>query len=162
MVATPAFARRESSNADAEELISSVHEVIRSVLRRTHPALEAEGISMGQFWALHLVSSLRSASVSTVARHLSVSAPTVCANVDSLEAAGLVTRHRSERDRRAVDLILTAKGRKVEARIWSRMGEVMSEATQELPAEDVRAAVRVFREVNQRLESPEVTSAEGS
>jgi len=162
MVATPALVRRESSTADAEELISSVHEVIRSVLRRTHPALEAEGISMGQFWALHLVSSLRSASVSTVARHLSVSAPTVCANVDQLEAAGLVTRHRSERDRRAVDLTLTAKGRKVESRIWNRMGEVMVEASRELPAEDVRAAVRVFREVGQRLESPEAMSVEGS
>jgi DNA-binding MarR family transcriptional regulator len=162
MVATPALARRESSTADAEELIASVHEVIRTVLRRTHPALEAEGISMGQFWALHLVSSLRSASVSTVARHLSVSAPTVCANVDQLEAAGLVTRRRSERDRRAVDLMLTAKGRKVESRIWSRMGEVMVEATRELPAADVRAAVRVFREVSQRLESPEPVSPEAA
>ena len=160
MVASPALARRESSPADTEELIASVHEVIRTVLRRTHPALEAEGISMGQFWALHLVSSLRSASVSTVARHLAVSAPTVCANVDQLESAGLVTRHRSERDRRAVVLALTPKGRRVESRVWSRMGEVMAEATRELPPEDVAAAVRLFRELSHRLESAEPAAGE--
>lgn len=155
MVATAALIRRSASD-DADELVASVHEVMRSVLHRTHPTLEAEGISMGQFWALHLVSSLRSASVSSVARHLSVSAPTVCANVDQLVAAGLVTRHRSERDRRAVELSLTPKGRKVEARVWGRIGRVMTEAAGQLPREDVATAVRVFRELNRRLDPAEL------
>lgn len=152
MVASAALSRREVSAVDADELVNSVHEVMRSVLHRAHPALEAEGISMGQFWALHLVSSLGSASVSTVARHLSVSAPTICAKVDDLEAAGLVHRHRSERDRRAVELTLTAKGRKVESRIWSRIGRLMAAAAVDLPPDDLATAVRVFRELNQRLD----------
>src|SRR5208282_2414745 len=126
-----------------------------------HPVLEAEGISMGQFWALHLVSSLRAASVSTVARHLSVSAPTVCASVDSLEAAGLVTRHRSERDHRAVELSLTGKGRKVEARVWSRIGRLMGEAAEGLSPEDVTTAVRVFQAMNLRLD-PSAPSPRGA
>jgi DNA-binding MarR family transcriptional regulator len=162
MVATAALAEEGPSSRDAEELIVSVHEVIRTVLRRLHPALEAEGVSMGQFWALHLVSSLRSASLSRVARHLNVSAPTVCANIDQLEAAGLVTRHRSQRDRRAVDLSLTPKGRRVETRIWARMGDVMAEATRGLPPEDVAAAVRVFRELTNRLEPHDANSAEAA
>jgi DNA-binding MarR family transcriptional regulator len=126
-----------------------------SVLRRAHSALEAEGISMGQFWALHLVSSLGAASVSTVARHLSVSAPTVCGKVDQLEAAGLVIRHRSERDRRTVELSLTPKGRKVEARLWERIGTMVGSAAEELRPEDVATAVRVFRELSRRLDAPE-------
>ena len=162
MVATAAVVPREGSYPEAEQLVASVHEVMRSVLHRVHPALEAEGISMGQFWALHLVSSLRAASVSTVARHLSVSAPTVCANVDQLEAAGLVIRHRSERDRRAVDLSLTPKGRKVESRVWARIARVMADAAEELPPEDVATAVRVFRELNLRLDAGASLSREGS
>jgi len=162
MVATAALARRGPSPLDAEELVASVHEVMRSVLHRMHPALEAEEISAGQFWALHLISTLRSASVSTVARHLSVSAPTVCANVDQLEAAGLVTRHRSDRDRRAVDLSLTAKGRKVESRVWGRIGELIAEVAEELPPEDVATAVRVFREMNRRLDASGAFRREGS
>ena len=152
MVATAALSRRAVSAPDAEQLVASVHEVMRSVLHRVHPTLEAEGISMGQFWALHLVSSLRTASVSTVARHLSVSAPTVCASVDQLEAAGLVVRERSARDRRAVELSLTAKGHRVESRVWSRVGQLMAEAARGLPPADVATAVRVFQELNRRLD----------
>jgi DNA-binding MarR family transcriptional regulator len=132
--------------------VAGVHDAMGSVLHRIHPVLEAERISLGQFWALHLVSGLRSASVSTVARHLFVSAPTVCANVDQLEAAGLLTRHRSERDHRTVELSLTPKGRKVESRVWSRIGQLMAEAAQDLPPEDVATALRVFVELNRRLD----------
>jgi MarR family transcriptional regulator, organic hydroperoxide resistance regulator len=154
MVATALLARREPSSP-SDELVGSVHEVFRAVLRRAHPTLEAEGISMGQFWALHLVSSLRSASLSTVARHLSVSAPTVCSKVDQLEAAGLILRHRSQRDHRTVELSLTPKGRRVEARIWSRIGRTMAEAIEEMPRGDVATAVRVFRELSVRLDGLE-------
>jgi DNA-binding MarR family transcriptional regulator len=152
MVSAASLIRVDATTPDADELVSSVHAVMQSVLHQLHPALEAERISMGQFWAMHLVSSLRSASVSTVARHLSVSAPTVCANIDQLEAAGLVARHRSERDRRAVDLTLTPKGRKVESRMWARIGQLMADAAADLPPEDVATAVRVFHEMNRRLE----------
>ena len=152
MVATSLLARRESPGTDPDELVASVHEAMRSVLHRLHPTLEAEGISMGQFWALHLVSSLRSPSLSTVARHLSVSAPAACVNVDQLEAAGLVSRQRSARDRRTVELSLTPKGKRVESRVWVRIGTVMADAAADLPPEDVATAVRVFREVNRRLE----------
>jgi len=162
MVATVALSSKERSPGDAQQLVNSVHDVMKSVLHRVHPTLEAEGISMGQFWALHLVSSLGSASVTTVARHLSVSAPSVCANVDQLEAAGLVSRQRSERDRREVDLTLTSKGRKVESRVWARIGRVMAEASEDLTSEDVAAAVRVFRELKHRLDAPGASLAEGS
>ncbi|HXY12749.1 MAG TPA: MarR family transcriptional regulator [Thermoplasmata archaeon] len=157
MVASSALASTETRPENAEMLVTSVHEVLRSVLRRVHPTLDAEGISMGQFWALHLVSSLGSTSVSAVARHLSLSAPTVCANIDQLEAARLVARHRSQRDRRAVELTLTPKGRRVEARVWARIGEVMTEAIAEagLPPNDIATTVRVFRELDRQLQTGE-------
>jgi MarR family transcriptional regulator, organic hydroperoxide resistance regulator len=152
MVAATVLASREASRIDPDELVNEVHEVMRSLSHLLHPALEAEGISKGEFWALHLVSSLESASVSTVARHLAVSAPTVCASVDQLEATGLVTRHRSKRDRREVVLSLTPKGHKVESRIWAQIGRLVGEAAVGLPAEDLATATRVFRELHRRLD----------
>jgi MarR family transcriptional regulator, organic hydroperoxide resistance regulator len=153
MVGASVLVDRETRPRPAEELVESVHDVMRSVLHRIHPTLDEEGISMGQFWALHLVSSFGSTSVSAVARHLNVSAPTVCGNIDQLEAAGLVARHRSERDRRAVELTLTPKGRKVESRVWARIGRVMADAAGELPPDDVTTAHRVFRALSRRLDS---------
>ena len=152
MVAALTRTTKEFPAAGPQQLVNNVHELMRSVVHHLQPTLESEGISTGQFWAMHVVSSLQSASVSTVARHLALSAPTVCVNVDQLEAAGLVHRHRSERDHRAVDLSLTAKGRRVEARIWSRIGALMAEAAAGLPPEDITTAIRVFQEVNRRLD----------
>jgi MarR family transcriptional regulator, organic hydroperoxide resistance regulator len=152
MVAAAVVEPRERAGLGPDELVNSVHEMMRSVVHHLQPALAHEGISTGQFWALHLVSSLESASVSTVARHLAVSAPTVCSNIDLLEAGGLVGRHRSDKDRRSVELTLTPKGRRVEARIWGQIGRLMNETAKGLPPEDIATAVRVFRELHRRLE----------
>jgi DNA-binding MarR family transcriptional regulator len=150
MVAAAVTVRR--SEASAEELLGSVKATMQSMIRRAHPALEAEGVSMGQFWALHFVSSLGGARISAVARYLAVTSPTVCAKVDDLESAGLVVRRRSERDHRVVELTLTPKGRKVEARLWEQIGALFGSAAAGLAPEDVAAATRVFRELRARLE----------
>ena len=152
MVGASLVAERRPATPDVEPLVDFVHEVIRSSLRRVHPTIAEEGITMGQFWALHTVSTLESASLSTVARYLGLTAPTVCANVDQLEAAGLVRRHRSERDRRAVELSLTPRGRKVESRVWREIAEMMADAARGLPKEDLAAAVRTFRAIARGLE----------
>jgi DNA-binding MarR family transcriptional regulator len=162
MVAMAPVVERASPSNDVVQLVDLVHEVVRSSLHHLHPTLAKEGITMGQFWAIHTVSSLEAASVSTVARYLGVSAPTVCANLDQLEAAGLVRRHRSERDRRAVELSLTARGRKVEARVWEEVTQVMSKAARGSPPADLAAAVRVFRELERRLEPTGTAHREGS
>jgi DNA-binding MarR family transcriptional regulator len=154
MQTTAHSARPRSSPADPEELVSSVHEVMGSVLRRMTPTLEDEGITMGQFWALHLVSSLGRTSLTAVARHLSVAPPTVCAKVDDLVRAGLVARHRSEKDRRTVELFLTPAGRRAEARVWRAVAQVMASVTEDMPASDVATATRVFREIRTRLDAP--------
>ncbi|HYA70693.1 MAG TPA: MarR family transcriptional regulator [Thermoplasmata archaeon] len=138
---------------EVASLIDLVHDVLQGSLRQVHPTLAKEGITMGQFWAIHTVSSLEAASLSTVARYLGVSSPSACANIDQLEAAGLVRRRRSEQDRRTVELSLTPQGRKVETRVWREIGRVMAEAGRGLDPNDLAAAVRVFREIAHELES---------
>ena len=154
-------APRSSGPPEVVRLVDLVHEVLGASLRQVQPTLVREGITMGQFWALHTVSSLEAASLGTVARYLGVSPPSVCANIDQLEEAGLVRRHRSERDRREVELSLTPRGRKVESRVWAQIARQMTDAARDLPTEDLAAAVRVFEEVGRRLESGRPTLPEG-
>ena len=146
---------------EVPRLIDLVHQVLQGSLRRLHPTLAKEGITMGQFWAIRTVSSLRTASLSTAARYLGLSSPALCSSVDQLEKAGLVRRQRSARDRRKVELSLTPRGRQVQARVWREIARVMGEAGQGLDAEDVASAVRVFREVARRLESDVSNHREG-
>ncbi|HTW40661.1 MAG TPA: MarR family winged helix-turn-helix transcriptional regulator [Thermoplasmata archaeon] len=158
----PTAARRSADSVSATEIVESVHVVMKTVLHHAAPSLEAAGCSMGQFWTLHLVSSLDNPSVSSVSRHLAISAPSVSANLDLLEKAGLVVRQRSAKDRRAVIVALTPKGRKVETRLWGEIARIMAQASAEVPAEDLATAARVFRSILQQLESwpapPEVAA----
>jgi len=151
----------DPASTGVPELVDLVHEVLQGSLRQLHPTLAKEGITMGQFWAIRTVSSLRTASLSTAARYLGLSSPALCSSVDQLEKAGLVRRQRSARDRRKVELSLTPRGRQVQTRVWREIARVMGEAGQGLDAEDVAAAVRVFREVARRLESDVPNRREG-
>jgi MarR family transcriptional regulator, organic hydroperoxide resistance regulator len=160
MVTASRDAYKEPLSSNADELARSIHDSILSVVHQIHLAVEAEHISKGQFLAMHVMSGLEAASVSTVARNLAVKAPTMCVTVDQLEAAGLVTRHRSARDHRTVEVSLTPKGRKIEARVWARIEGRISEAADGLPPADVAATVRVFRELNRRLDSNQDTRGE--
>jgi len=152
MIAAVPKAEAPRASADVAELIDLVHEVFQGSLRRLHPTLAKERITMGQFWAIHSVSSLEGASLSSVARYLGVASPTVCANIDQLEQAGLVKRQRSEKDRRNVEITLTPRGRKVEHRVWRAIAQVMSEAGRDVSESDLAASIRVFREVAGQLD----------
>jgi DNA-binding MarR family transcriptional regulator len=161
MVATASVNRRGPSLADVDELIACVHDVTKSVLHRVHPALESEGITMAQFSTLHLISIHHPATVSSVARHLSTAAPNVSVDVGRLVAADLVTQHHSQRDRRTVELSLTPEGRKVDARVWEQIGQLVAHAARDLPRERVTMAIQVLRELNQRLGPSGVPNGDG-
>ncbi len=104
---------------------------------------------MGQFWALHLVSSLgiglpehgRPAPLGLGPDGLRQGRPPRGRRAGRPAAA-------PQRDRRAVELTLTPEGPPGRG---SRSGvgsaEIMAEAARDLAAEDVATAVRVFREL---------------
>lgn len=145
--------RTAETSSEASELAKSVHGMIRVMLRHLQPIVEAEGVSKGQFWAMHVLSGRESASVNDIAQHLSVSPPTMSVTIDQLEAVGLVTRERSSSDRRTVAVSLTPKGRKVEAKVWARIERQISEAVKDLPRSDVATTAHVIQELSRLLES---------
>jgi DNA-binding MarR family transcriptional regulator len=156
-VPTPLAAAREPELVLAE----SIHGLMRGVLHRVQPSLEAEGLSMGRFWLLHLVSSLPEASLTTVARHLAVSSPTACATLDGLVRSGLVHRRRSQRDRRVVELVPTAEGRRIEAVVWGAIGGALQEATESLSSREVAIAARTLAAIAAHFEAGPAGAAHG-
>lgn len=133
-------------------LVDLLHEIFRTTLVRVQPALAEEGITIGQFWALHTLSEVESPTLGTVARHLGISAPTACTNFDLLEMSDLVRRTRSAKDRRTVELSLTPRGRRVESRIWREIARLMTSAAGRIPESELRGAVRVLRDVTEGLQ----------
>ena len=148
---TPSTPILEAEPAPNLALVDVVHDLFSATFLRVQPTLAEEGITKVQFWALHTISKLGAAPLGTVARYLGVSPPTVCTNIDMLEAEGLVRRARTEKDHRTVELSLTPRGRRVEARIRRDIARLMSEAVVGIPERDLLVAVRVFRAITEGL-----------
>jgi DNA-binding MarR family transcriptional regulator len=78
--------------------------------RRLRRELAPLGITGGQAALLWAIRSNPGMGLQGLAELEGVSAPAMSAHVDRLEAAGLVTRRRSDRDRRRVELEVTEAG----------------------------------------------------
>jgi DNA-binding MarR family transcriptional regulator len=98
-----------------------------------------------------------SATVSTIARELSVKLPTASEVIRTLEQKRLVRRRRTEVDNRVVTVHLTAKGAKA-SRVVNGWPEILSAVTQHLSAQEqvglLTALVKLIRALQLQGEIP--------
>jgi len=87
-----------------------------------------EGMSFGQMVLLRVLVQKGKASPKELAEALSVTTGNVTGLLDKLEAAGLVTRTRSAKDRRVVHIELTAKARQRFRKVQRAAVDMLSEA----------------------------------
>jgi DNA-binding MarR family transcriptional regulator len=105
-----------STHEMAEELRPALLRLARNLRRET----EALGVTSHQVTLLWLVRSRPGLSLRELAAEEGISAPSLSAHVDRLEAAGLLRRVRSTDDRRRVGLELTREGQSLLKRVRAR------------------------------------------
>jgi len=98
------------------EIASATLKAVRRILRATETGRRgiaaATGLTPSQLLLLREISMHPGATPGVIAAQLQFSQATITALVDRLEALALVTRARSERDRRQILLDLTDEGRR--------------------------------------------------
>jgi DNA-binding MarR family transcriptional regulator len=95
--------------------------------RRLRTVVDAE-LSLAQFQLLRMVGMTRARSIGAIANFLGVSAPAASKAVSKLVDRRLLRRREDPRDRRAIELTLTARGQELLARCeeaWNRELEVL-------------------------------------
>lgn len=93
-----------------DEIVSALRRIMRAIDLQSRRMVEACGLTGPQIIVLREASRMQRASISALARAVSLGQPTVSGIVDRLEGQGLVKRKRSTEDRRAVYVSVTAKG----------------------------------------------------
>ena len=99
--------------SDPVHVANGLRPTLLHLNRRLRKELGPLGITGGQASLLWAIRSKPGLGVRELAELEGVSPPAVTAYVDRLEAAGLVARTRSQRDRRRVELALTEEGVRV-------------------------------------------------
>ncbi|MCS6625392.1 MarR family transcriptional regulator [Roseibacterium beibuensis] len=91
-------------------LVRSVRRIAQSIDVRSREISRLTGLTLPQLLVLQSIRALGEVSTTTISRDVSMSAPTVVAVLDRLEAKGLIVRYRSATDRRVVHARLTEAG----------------------------------------------------
>jgi DNA-binding MarR family transcriptional regulator len=96
-----------------EQIVAAIRRMMRAVDLHSRRLLEEHGLTGPQLAVLRAAAGDRLTTVSTLARMVHLSQPTVTGIVDRLERHGLVERARSAADRRAVHVRVSASGQRV-------------------------------------------------
>lgn len=117
--ATQAVARTEPNLAEAaqrpnnnefEQVLKAIRRVIRATDLHSRHVTKMSGLTSSQLILLKVVRDNNLSTISELASSISLSQATLTSILDRLEASGLVTRERSEQDKRKISVRLTDAG----------------------------------------------------
>jgi MarR family 2-MHQ and catechol resistance regulon transcriptional repressor len=100
----------------------------KAVLARVEPLLAAHGLTPTQLGVLEVILHLGPLSQRELGRKVLTSAGNMTDVIDKLEGRGLVCRTRMPRDRRSVQVDLTADGRSLIEELFPRHAEDIAQA----------------------------------
>ncbi|MEQ9450578.1 MAG: MarR family transcriptional regulator [Pseudomonadales bacterium] len=93
-----------------EQVLISLRQIIRATDLYSKRLSKLVGLTAPQLLVLKSISELDAVSISKLSQQVSLSQATVTTIIDRLEKRDLVTRERSDQDRRVVHTRLTAAG----------------------------------------------------
>ncbi len=102
-----------AANSSVESIINNIRRVFQAFNDYSKRANMEAGLTGPQLWAIKVISENAPLRVCDLAALMFVRPGTVVGILDRLEKKGLVTRIRSQQDRRAVMIELSAQGKEL-------------------------------------------------
>jgi DNA-binding MarR family transcriptional regulator len=143
-----------ASRAEIEELrhaLSHMSGAERRLRGRDHS--HSGELTFAQIRSLAALGREREMTAGQLARSADLNPATVTAMLDQLEAADIVSRHRSTEDRRVCNVSLTPKGWEVLEGKLARWQSMWEETLAGVSDRDLKTAVRVIEQVSGLYES---------
>jgi DNA-binding MarR family transcriptional regulator len=139
--------RRTEALATVREEFGSLMSAERRLRGREQHRKNEDGLTIAQVRALFALDKTEAATPGEIAETARLSPASVTAMLDDLERDGIVTRVRSDTDRRRVLVLLTDEGRAVlkkRRRVWLKRWD---SAMADVPERDLEAAAEVLRRI---------------
>ena len=136
------------------EIADLLHSAAIHLLRRAGESGEGPGLSPARLSALSVVVFRGPLTLGALASAEGVSSPTMSVIARALEAAGLVRRRRHDRDRRAVLIEATARGRSILRQARRRRIESVAAALGDLSSAQLDLLWRAGNLLEERFALP--------
>lgn len=97
-------------------IVDNLRRVFQVVHSQSKKAEQATGLTGPQLWAIKVIADFAPIRVSDLATRMYLHPATTVGILDRLEKKGLISRIRSSKDRRSVEVVLTGSGREMVAK----------------------------------------------
>ena len=125
-----------------EGIMDNLRRVFRAINDRSKVAKHIEGLTIPQLWALKVLAERGPVRVSELAARMYLHPSTVVGILDRLEAKELAARQRLAKDRRVVNVGLTAAGKTLVKNMPAVPSEMLLAGLVTLPARELRTVSR--------------------
>ncbi|WP_197093544.1 MarR family winged helix-turn-helix transcriptional regulator [Nonomuraea sp. SBT364] len=136
------------------DLAEMLHPLLRSLVAAERPVLAAHGVSM---WGYAVLGALDDGSVRTqaaLADAIGADKTRIIGTLDTLQAAGLITREPDPRDRRARILAITGAGREIRRSVRAEIQAGEERLLAHLPEADRRGFLRALHALHRLARQP--------
>jgi DNA-binding MarR family transcriptional regulator len=150
-----------------DSILRSLRRITRAIDLHSRQLIEQIGLTGPQVLCLRLLVQHQTMMPTELAKEMSLSPATITGIIDRLEARGLLSRDRSQEDRRTVKLAVTPAGREAIKSVPSVLQECFAQRLRELPPENQRAIHLVLEQIVRMMDvevieaAPEPTAAGG-
>jgi len=155
--------KRADSGASAdpieESILRSLRRITRAIDLYSRQLAKQFKLTGPQLVCLRHVRQHGALMPSELAKAVSLSQATITGIIDRLQAQDLVTRERSDQDRRRVIVELTAEGRRLVDSLPSPLQERFATRLAELPAGNQQVIDTVLKQIVEMMEAEELEAA---
>jgi DNA-binding MarR family transcriptional regulator len=102
-----------SRDVAVSEIMQSLRRIFKAIQEYSHEVLEKYGITGPQLWVLKTIFLGGSLSLGNLSKRMYLHPSTITGLIDVLERKGCVARVRDQEDRRVINILLTAKGKRL-------------------------------------------------
>ncbi len=141
------------------EVLVALRRIIRATDLQSRRMVKASGLTIPQVMVLRAIADLGDVTVRRLSGHVSLSQATVTTILNRLEARDLVTRVRSETDKRVVNARLTPQGRSVLASAPTLLHEKFIERFEGLKKADQADILAALQRIAEMMDAEDIDAA---
>ncbi|MCW2308594.1 MarR family winged helix-turn-helix transcriptional regulator [Rhodobium gokarnense] len=139
---------------NAAHVMKAIRRIVRANDVRSKKVAREAGLTIPQIVVLQAVRDFGQLTTAALSRQADLSAATTVTILDKLEARGLVTRRRSDTDRRIVRTRLTEEGERILKGAPALFGKRFVTGFADLPETEQQRIVAAFRAVADLVDPP--------
>jgi DNA-binding MarR family transcriptional regulator len=140
-----------SAEADVRHVLDAIRRIVQVLRLGSRDAEKQVGLSAAQLFVLQKIAENKAVSVNEIARRTHTHQSSVSVVVQRLEDRGMVSRKRSRKDARQVQLSVTAAGRGVLRAAPSAAQDRLIAALKDMPSTDTRQLAKLMADLVDRL-----------